>query len=369
MRDRLRRPLRAISVAARVREPAPQHVVLTGHDVAAAGGATLRPLYDEQTIEPDEASGFFPPEEANLRFPGAYVLSLPHGRAVRHGIVTATGALVGDLSLEAGFSPESVDRHSILTAGSVPRAKRIRGRAVAVNGTYSRNYYHWMLEVVPRLALVLEHSPEDRKATPLILETLLEDFQRETLEHMGVRPERVVTSIAGAYHADELVVPASAGRMIHPPPWAVMMARRAVGALSGPDRPPSRKLYVQRGSGARRSVHNERDLLDVLAQRGFVAVDPAGMSVREQARLFASATCVVGAHGAALTNLLFCAEGTKVVELLPHEVRTPCYYLLATHLGLDYAPVAGERDGLQGLAAMEADFDVDVDMVLAALGT
>ena len=45
-----------------------------------------------------------------------------------------------------------------------------------------------------------------------------------------------------------------------------------------------------------------------------------GMSVSEQAQLFANAEAVVGVHGAALTNLVFAAPGTRVVEIFPPGV-------------------------------------------------
>jgi capsular polysaccharide biosynthesis protein len=41
------------------------------------------------------------------------------------------------------------------------------------------------------------------------------------------------------------------------------------------------------------------------------------LSVGDQMRIFERSTVVIGMHGAGLANILFCAPGTHVVELLP----------------------------------------------------
>jgi len=64
-------------------------------------------------------------------------------------------------------------------------------------------------------------------------------------------------------------------------------------------------------------------------------VEPnSNMSVRDQARLFNSAKIVVANHGAACSNVMFCAPGTHFVEL--PEVLYPCYSNLAERAGLVY---------------------------------
>ena len=71
-------------------------------------------------------------------------------------------------------------------------------------------------------------------------------------------------------------------------------------------------------------------------------MDCGKLSIQEQAEIFGSADVVVGAHGAALTNLAFCQPGTRVVELFsPHYVN-PCYRDLCVAAGLRHAAVIGD---------------------------
>lgn len=59
-----------------------------------------------------------------------------------------------------------------------------------------------------------------------------------------------------------------------------------------------------------------------------------GTPLDEQIRIFSRAKVVIGNHGAALSNLMFCPAGTQVLEFRP--VSFPCYSNLAQRLGLKY---------------------------------
>lgn len=67
------------------------------------------------------------------------------------------------------------------------------------------------------------------------------------------------------------------------------------------------------------------------------------MSVTQQAALLANAKAIVSPHGSALTNLVFCNKGTKVIEIFSPEYVYHCYWLVSNILGLEYYYVLGER--------------------------
>jgi capsular polysaccharide biosynthesis protein len=65
------------------------------------------------------------------------------------------------------------------------------------------------------------------------------------------------------------------------------------------------------------------------------------MSVKDQAAAFAHAELIVAPHGGALTNLIFCRPGTKVVELLSSNYPNPCYRNLCGVAKLPYIGIIG----------------------------
>ena len=88
---------------------------------------------------------------------------------------------------------------------------------------------------------------------------------------------------------------------------------------------------------------NEDELVAVLTKFGFKSIAPESMSVAEQISLFATAEVVIGAHGAALTNTVFCSPGTKVIEIFAPDYVNHCYRKLSSQVGLEYWEFIGER--------------------------
>ena len=93
--------------------------------------------------------------------------------------------------------------------------------------------------------------------------------------------------------------------------------------------------------------------------------DGAEMLIEEAIDLFASATIVVGVHGGALSNILFCRPGAMLLELSVQSSVARHYEHAAVALGLRYAsvPLAADQRGVAaanvslpegGLAAVEA---------------
>ena len=86
----------------------------------------------------------------------------------------------------------------------------------------------------------------------------------------------------------------------------------AEGWLTGYDR---RHLDAGFFADAERALRDEPSVLG-----NFRVVELEREPLPQQARLFASARVVIGAHGAGLSNAVFCAPGTLVVEI----GKAPC---------------------------------------------
>ena len=55
--------------------------------------------------------------------------------------------------------------------------------------------------------------------------------------------------------------------------------------------------------------------------------------------LFSRAVAVVGVHGGALSNILFCRDGTLIVEIAPRSVQSWHYAHAAAALGFEQVRV------------------------------
>jgi capsular polysaccharide biosynthesis protein len=131
------------------------------------------------------------------------------------------------------------------------------------------------------------------------------------------------------------------------------VAARYIG-LCGPRK---RRLFVAR-RGPTRTIHNFEQVQAFLEKCGFETVYLEGKSVVDQILLFQSAQFVVGAHGAGLTNLLFCEPGTKVIEFVPSVELRPFFWLISDKLDLVYGMQYCTPSASQGF---QSALTVDVD--------
>ena len=76
-------------------------------------------------------------------------------------------------------------------------------------------------------------------------------------------------------------------------------------------------VYVSRQNSKSRNLINEEDIINELKSKNFMIIDTKNMSIFEQIDIFSSAQIIIGPTGSALTNIIFCSEGTKIIEIIP----------------------------------------------------
>ena len=166
-------------------------------------------------------------------------------------------------------------------------------------------------------------------------------YYREILELSGleasiVRPETARFSV----RAELLLVSSNIVQdFCHPghlcAEWALNFLRTLLPSNS--DTKSVRKFSISRADAAGRKPINEEQVQQALRARGFDVVTLSGRSARDQIELFASASHVVGVHGAGLTNVLFSPPDTRVLEVLPPMVATEAYWTLCSQLRHRYS--------------------------------
>ena len=199
-------------------------------------------------------------------------------------------------------------------------------------------YYHWMLELLPKLGLLEHRGIPLHTIDHFLVREIAGRWQLDTLERFGIDRSRVVETrdaphmeCERALHVD-LTCGINLKMHRFVPLW--MKHLYPLDTVEG----ERLRLYVRRPEGVRRGISNEAELLPLLEAADIEPVAMEGRSIREQAGLLARADVVVGPHGAALTNAVFCRPGTELVELLSRHVY-PYYYGLAACCGLVYHAV------------------------------
>jgi capsular polysaccharide biosynthesis protein len=210
------------------------------------------------------------------------------------------------------------------------------------------NYFHWMTQALPAIDWSLRNFkyPNIKLAIPH-----LGSWQEDMLELLGHgRVPRITLDLTKYYYfqrvhySDFLYGTTAFGISV--------TANRTYGrlrdaALNADTSPAGDVIYVARSDSPQRVIVNEPDIMEALAREGVRIVVPGEHPVGEQVNIFNRATVVIGAHGAGLTNVVFCKPGTILYEMMPSFYTNPCYRRLAQAAGLTYYAdiFAAEGDG------------------------
>ncbi len=276
-------------------------------------------------------------------------------------VATADDVVVG--GLQSLFGCAEARSHYLLHRRRLRMPKYRQGTALLLGSASSDNYYHWLLDSLPRWKMLQAAKWLDYDF--VLLDRRPSRFQDEILDRLKVPPEKRLRCSKNFVHQFErLVVPAMPAPLWQVAPWACEWVRSLFPeGNSGPE-----KIYLSRHGTKRRRLVNETELETQLAALGFACVQPELLSVAEQAKLVGAARYVVAPHGAGLANLVFAPRGAKVIELLHPENQTPCYKHLALARGLHYTSLVGAR--ARGLAAhnrRDAEFTIEIADVLRLL--
>jgi capsular polysaccharide biosynthesis protein len=236
------------------------------------------------------------------------------------------------------------------------RAEPAFARAFAL-GSFP-NYWHVLVDFIPRLAHVFASGTA---GLPLLVGPTCPPIQREIVN--------AIYAMQGLPLPEVIVLPAgivAVRRVIFPFRPSLRMALNFWDALL--PRNESRKadslIFVRRGAVARRRLLNEDAVAERLACRGFTGIDPGALSFAEQVEAFRTARCVVGAHGAALTNIMFASDGGALVELLA-GFEQPFFKSLAAEK--KWRRVVVRDVATPADASHHTDFTIDIDALDRAL--
>ncbi len=253
--------------------------------------------------------------------------------------------------------------HPIFTEDDLGPLLDVDGTAAVLSSPCGGGYYHWLVDVLPRLEVLKRAGHETQAMDRVIVNACSASYQRETLSAAGVEQSKIIESRWHPHvRADRLVCPTLPGAFGHVPRWACDFLRQMF--LPEDDTGgPGERLYLNRTHVTHRHVENEPDLIRRLERRGFRNVTLDSLSVGEQARLLSTARIVVAPHGAGLTNILFCHPGTWIVELMSPSDVSHVYWALAETMDLDYTYVLGEGEPSPvGIDPHDGELDLRVSL-------
>jgi|GEM_PF-287944 len=300
-----------------------------------------------QTVVPALPFNFDPyplsvlPEEQPYQgtFSETFMLTVPQGR-----VCSKSGWVV----IDNCFLTELIWKYKQLglkdfTKTKFENVQKVSGRVVVLAQRGGYCYFHWITEVLGRLAMVEMSGIE----YDYIYVPTYKPFMKDSLILWGVDPSKIIEADETNYiQADELIVPSLVSKIdegytkfaSYVPPYVVeyvkeKLVRKAQEQNIASDF--SKRVFITRKDAPNllRQTTNEDEVFALFEAKGFKCYSLSNLSVLEQIMLFQNAEVVVGCHGAGLTNTIFCNQGTQVIEFFQAR-GSATYWYISQMLGL-----------------------------------
>jgi len=330
--------------------------------VESAAHRSRDALLSYKKVHPRTAQTRYPPKsiyekthwqferEDRLNSPETFVASIPGGRVLGDGhVITPDNFVLGDLFRHSGPKtfPENPLDNPPFQEKFHPRPMEVDGTVAVLSVPHGRGYYHWMLEVLPRIELLRLAGFDLRDVDRFIVNTYA-SWQRETLTSLGISGADVIQSLWHPHvKARRLLVPSFPGERFQVPKWVCEFLRRTFLNGSSPARSGPRRVQISRVQATHRHVENQAAIDAYLQELGFVRVAMEQLAMQEKAALLANAEAILAPHGSGLVNLVFCSPGCKVIELFSPIAIDPLFWRVSCQMGLDYYYVVGQGNTLE----------------------
>ncbi|VXD14070.1 putative TPR domain protein [Planktothrix serta PCC 8927] len=302
------------------------------------------------------------PQDIPWESPPPSITIIPHGKAWiapqkswwnvcnAIAILNSKNELLTDLSR---FYPtplpgcETIDwkQHQIFSLEEFPPLEKISGSVAVLSGLSGNVYFHWMVDILPRFAILQQEKPDWQSIDWFLVNSIKAPFQRETLQKLGISESKIIESDRHPYiQAKQLIIPSFTGSVGWVTPEIINFHRQLFSsALSSSKNNYPERIFIRRNQAKYRQILNENDVIAYVSEWGVVPVELETLSVEEQACLFAHAKVIITPHGAGLTNLMFCRPETIVIELVsPHYIRH-YYWVISQQLGLKHYYITGKE--------------------------
>ena len=266
-----------------------------------------------------------------------------------------------------------------------PTERLDSGIFLAGNGSF--NYYHCMIEILPKLQFLPELDARYPGFPFLVSDDCarISAFRESLAMIVNDRPVVMLDSNK-LYDVARLVYinapnicpfnfrpgrePRTSDFVIRDSSIAFLRDRLGIDAGRIATGPVKRVFFARKGERRR---YNEGEVYAAFAREGFIRVLMEDLSLRSQIDLISGAEMIAGPTGAAWTNLIFCREGTRCLCWMANESgEFSAYSNLAKTVGVDlrYVTYATGAESTQELYSM--DYCVDpkaIEKELAALIT
>ena len=211
-------------------------------------------------------------------------------------------------------------------------------------------YYHWLLEVLPRVLRAHDSEPTVKALVPADCPRYITD----ALALLGIG--RLETDRRAVRLRDVLVPGALQASGFIPSVDIDQLRSSVLPTITDlhKEQCAPELIYVSRAKDARRALGNELAVEELAREFGFSVVYLQDLMWTEQVHRMSKAEVLVSPHGAGLANMIWSTGLSAVIEIFPFGVRNDCYARLTLQRGADYSFIDAEQEsGSNGMVNLQ----------------
>jgi len=212
--------------------------------------------------------------------------------------------------------------------GLLRRRDRIN-KAIWIIDNWSYAYFHWLTDALPRLLACDNFISSHWVALPDSYRNL--SFVSESLNLLNVKYYFYCQNL----FVKHLLLPSHTAQSGNYNQTLINLLReRFIGIAP---RSAYRNIFISRRKAEKRNIVNELEVTELLGKYNFEVHCFEDYSLSEQINIMLQTKCLIGLHGAGLTNMLFMPSKGSVVELrFENDAHNNCFFSLASDLDHDY---------------------------------
>jgi len=215
------------------------------------------------------------------------------------------------------------------------------------------NYYHWMVEHLPKIRAVEKITSSWNIDPTFLIPADPPEYVTDSLELLGYSEDDWIEWRGGAILAKKYIQPTFTEPTVKVCKW---IRNKILTNISLPTSESSGKIYISRENANTRKIINRKQVTNILNKYNFTVITAETLSLPQQAKTFCSADIILSPHGAGLTNIIW-PENTTVIEIFNNVVKNP-YFQISNELDHKYYSIQGKPVDDRGL---NSNIVVDTD--------
>ncbi|MBS0547646.1 MAG: DUF563 domain-containing protein [Proteobacteria bacterium] len=262
-------------------------------------------------------------QDGDVAVPDCHVVSFRNAIGWRGLVLTEEDILVkeslvnrAEESAPLGFTRIGSDDRFEKDVSRLARLKPRPGRHVYLSLQWDGNFGHWLIESLPRVA-VLREVVDFRGACFVVQNhtAALASKYAEGLAYYGISKDQIWMSSGKPERFEELIyaTPVTRCPLVKAP--LVVETLETLGKQIGTTSTSPSRVFLSRPDTSRSRLVNRGDVKQLFLDWGYHEVRPSELTLTEQMQMLGNATHVAGVLGAEFSDLVFAKKGVHILGL------------------------------------------------------